>query len=298
MLRKLILMALSAGWLFCCGTDGLAQVVLSEIMYNPLGSESHDEFIEVVNLSETEPVDLTGWRVTDGEGVDTLKAVAAGLVLQPGQFGLILDPSYFENSGAYDAIIPATSLVLTIDNTTFGSRGLSNSRAETVSLINAQGDTVSQYTYTLGNAPGFSDEKIILSGPNTPENWADSRRVLGTPGGLNSVSPREVDLAISASDLAFSPEHPRAGETVVLSATVHNAGRSAVADFLLTLFEDVDGDSLPGPQDNIAGTFAFSNPLLPGDSLSVSAAYPEVSSGGHVFVARVEAPADQDTANN
>ena len=43
--------------------DGFSQIVLSEIMYDPAGSEHTDEFIELFNLSQTDSVDLTGWRM-------------------------------------------------------------------------------------------------------------------------------------------------------------------------------------------------------------------------------------------
>ncbi len=45
-----------------------AQVVLSDIMFDALGSDSHDEFVEIINLSESVSIDLSGWQISDGEG--------------------------------------------------------------------------------------------------------------------------------------------------------------------------------------------------------------------------------------
>ena len=43
-----------------------AQVVLSEIMFDALGSDTHDEFVEIINLSESVSIDLSGWQISDG----------------------------------------------------------------------------------------------------------------------------------------------------------------------------------------------------------------------------------------
>ena len=74
--RKLILLTVL---FLACRASG--QVVLSEIMFDALGNESHDEFLEIVNLSDVDPVDLTGWQLSDGSGVDEIVAHEAGLIL-------------------------------------------------------------------------------------------------------------------------------------------------------------------------------------------------------------------------
>jgi hypothetical protein len=91
-----------------------------------------------------------------------LDSLDQGLRAFPSQYVLILDPEYITlGSTTYDGLVPENTLVITIDNSTFGSRGLSNSSPEIISLIDQNGDTVSQYIYTTDNSDGFSDEKII-----------------------------------------------------------------------------------------------------------------------------------------
>ena len=68
------------------------------------------------------------------------------------------------------------------------SGGWSNSSPEPVILIDAEGDTVASYTYSIGNRPGHSDEKIRIDGGDDPQNWADSAVEGGTPGKPNSVN--------------------------------------------------------------------------------------------------------------
>ncbi len=275
-----------------------AQVVLSEIMFDALGSDTHDEFVEIINLSESVSIDLSGWQISDGEGTDSIVEFNEGVIIQPGQFGLILDLSYFDNSDTYDALIPEESLVMTIDNTTFGNRGFSNSTAETVSLINSDGEIVSQYTYVLGNDQGFSDEKIDLEGLNSPDNWADTKSSFGTPGAPNSVSLLNFDLAVLPDDINFFPEPVQAGQTLIITSTVRNVGKNSVDQFKLIFFEDFNGNLLADSGEELAPAFEFSATLLPMDSTSFSLQSSNVSPGEHLIFAKIKFESDQDTTNN
>ena len=109
-------MFLIVGSLLLHAGQSHSQVVLSEIMFDAVGSDAHDEFVEIVNLSETVTVDLTGWQISDGVGFDQIVPLEADLTLEPGQFAVILDASYIENSDTYDNLIPESSLIVTIDN--------------------------------------------------------------------------------------------------------------------------------------------------------------------------------------
>lgn len=287
-------------WLTVVGflSRAYSQVVLSEIMYDAAGSDFHDEFVEMVNLSDSITVDLTGWRISDGSGEDGLVDASEGLLLGPQQFAVILDASYFGNSTTYDARIPPTALIVTIDNNALGSGGLSNSRPETISLIRPDGEVVSQYRYTLGNPPGFSDEKIELSRPNTPENWADSRVLHGTPGARNSVSPLDADLAIPENGLRFSPAIVRSGAPVQITAVVQNVGRLPAETFHLTFFEDADGDTVPDVGEALADPLSAPGILEPGEADSLGLLWEAVPAGPHRVLAQVDFPADQNLANN
>ena len=210
-----------------------AQVVLSEVMFNPAGPEQTDEFIELVNLSLADTVNLSGWKIGDQASLDSLRFPEQDSLLLPGQYAVIFDPDYFEQSNSYDDWIAAGALILTIGDKTFGSGGLSNSRAETVILCNEAGDTVATYTYSPDNAGGYSDEKIDLSAGDHPDNWANSIRFGGTPGGKNSVSPLEFDVRLIAHQPFLSPAVPRAGEEATFRFRLLNRGRQPAADVQL-----------------------------------------------------------------
>ncbi len=274
-----------------------AQVVLSEIMFDAAGNEAHDEFVEIRNLSLSESVNLIDWQLSDGSASDIILGHKSGVVLGPGQFAVILDASYFDNSTTYDALIPDEALVLTIDNATFGSAGLSNSVPETVSLLNAEGIVVSAYTYSLGNAPGFSDEKIDAHGSDAPSNWADSVVLLGTPGFINSVAPPSFDLVLLQEKIRFSPEEIVEGDAVLITATVHNVGLEAASAFTVTFFEDTDQNDVGEPQEQLGQGFQ-SQSLSPGDSADFSLEYGNLLPGLRQILVEVDFPDDQNLNNN
>lgn len=198
-----------------------AQVVLNEIMYNPAGNENSNEFIEIYNPGPS-PVNLDGWSISDGTSSDQVIGHDSGLIIQPEQHAVILDPNYFGSDRVYDALIPPDALVLTIDGPTFGARGLSNSSPETISLISSSGDTVSHYRYTPDAQDGHSLEKIDPAGGDTDGNWSISNEINGTPGFKNSITPPGFDLALTK--LSIFPKYVDIGSHVKISLTVKNKG--------------------------------------------------------------------------
>lgn len=167
-----------------------AEIVLTEVMFDPSGSERYDEFVELYNVGP-DTVDLEGWMVGDAEELDRIVQLEGGTLLPPGKFALILDSGYRGSSTTYDPL-PPDALLLTIDDASFGKGGWSNSSPEPVRLVDPEGREVARYTYSLGNPPGYSDEKVELDGGDSPENWRDSVVELGTPGLPNSVSPQAL----------------------------------------------------------------------------------------------------------
>ena len=243
-----------------------SQVVLSEIMFDPIGSEHTDEFVEIYNFSEYDVINLDGWKLGDGNGEDFIIGAGEGLILEPHQYGIILDADYFEQSTWYDVLIPEEALVLTVDGTTLGSGGLLNSQSEQIMVFNRSEDLVAQYAYTIGNQSGYSEEKIDLGRMDDSENWADSQCLNGTPGYRNSVAGLTKNLSISR--LWMEPEHPREGTDVSIQATVCNSGKEEVMFDNVSLFEDVNIDSNLQEGEAI-GHYTSSEPILPGDSLIV-----------------------------
>ena len=140
----------------------------------------------------------------DADEVDDLQGTGGGMVLAPGQRGLVLDASYFGQSTTYDSM-HTTALILTIDDRAFGRAGWSNSSEEAVILCDAHGDTVGFLVYTPEGRPGYSLEKIDPLGGDAPDNWALSRVQGGTPGAANSTASAQV-AGGAAVEIATEPD--------------------------------------------------------------------------------------------
>lgn len=262
----------------CAGAAG--RVVISEVMFDPFGSEFYDEFIEIQNTG-SQPVDLAGWMAGDGDEVDGLVFVD-GSVLLPGAFGLILDSGYFAHSARYDPL-PPSALILTVADATIGNSGLSNATPERIVLVSSAGDTVGVMVYTTGNKPGFSEEKVDPHGGDEPENWMDSRWEGGTPGRVNSVSPKDFDLALERVSESPFPVPAGAARDFVLQ--VINRGRRAASTFSLSV------QGIAAWRRDFAG-------LAPAGRLRVETPVGIVPPGRHEYVAGVVFDADEDASNN
>jgi hypothetical protein len=271
-------------------------VILNEIMFDPAGSEYYDEFIEIYNRSDCDSVDLDGWSISDSAGTDLLVSREETTLLLPGQFGLILDSGYFENSTAYDPLV-LEALILTVSDASLGSGGLSNSKAEPIFLISSGGDTVSVYRYTLGNKPGHSDEKIDPLGADDSANWSDSETLNGTPGRWNSVSRRRHDLSISRDEFSWDPISPPAHSNVSIRLIVRNAGSEAADGASVFFFRDGDADSVLDEKE-IIGEPQELGPFSRDAFQVVTVGWSPPGEGVHRLGADVVWAPDEDVANN
>ena len=255
------------------------QIILSEIMFDPSGIDAHDEFIEVFNLSD-KPVDLAGWLISDGVAEDVIIPVEQGTILLPGQYGLVLDSSYFANSESYDSLIPDSCIVMTIDNSTFGSSGFSNSVPEEISLKTPDGTSAAKYVYSIDNPPGTSDEKILLTQDDRATNWGNSIEVRGSPGAPNTNRKRNFDLRIDSMSLQLVPPQPQLGDEVTIFLTIHNSGVQDLPAISLTLFTETE----PGLHE--VATLEAGG-IASGDSTRIGIQYRPLIAGLHTVLVTV-----------
>lgn len=47
------------------------QIIITEVMYNPAGADSPNEFVEIYNTSDF-PADISGWSIADLAATDRL----------------------------------------------------------------------------------------------------------------------------------------------------------------------------------------------------------------------------------
>ena len=286
MLRKIFI---SLFVLFCFESVH-PQIMITEVMYDALGSEQTDEFVEIYNAGNVS-VDLNGWRIGDGTGDDALIETGAGLVLQSNQYAVILDADYFGESDAYDSLLSDTALVLTVDGSTLGSGGLSNSTAEEITLFNPAGEVADHYQYSLGNAHGHSDERIDLNPENPSPLWGESASELGTPGFQNSIAQLKFDLAVTSFLVRLLPDGG-----MEISAQIQNTGSHTSDDAQAILFQDINGDSLCQQNEQIVSELF--NPLNSGDSLLYTYTWAPQSPGAHSLGFQIDFPKDEREENN
>lgn len=271
-----------------------AQVVLTEIMFDADTLEYHNEFVEILNTGSA-PVLLENWLIGDSLELDTLRSAGDGLQLNPDQYAVILDASYFQNSTTYDSLIPTEALILTIDDLSFGRSGWSNSEPEPVILENAAGDTVQVYYYSIDNLPGYSDEKIILNEDNSQQNWANSLRLRGTPGTHNSVTPFERDLTVDS--LWLQPVFPVEESPFQVWGIARNAGTTEISGFSLVLFEDRNRNRQFDSTEGLVQRH-FSRSLLPHDTAFFRLEVSGFAQGSYQLGLLVQMADDQNPDNN
>lgn len=178
-----------------------AQVLLSEVMADPAGSESHDEFVELHNPSADQVVDLSAWRLGDGDELDRIVDAGQGTRLLPGGFAVVVDGSYAGHSNAYDSV-RVWAIIVTIDDNAFGRGGWSNSEPERVLLFHPEGDTADGFSYDpAAGTLGHSWERAAGSG----SAWSPSLLPGGTPGLPNSVDQTPAPQGVVEVEVSPDP---------------------------------------------------------------------------------------------
>ena len=239
-----------------------AQIVLSEVMFDPDTLEWYCEYVEIYNNSDV-AVNLDGWSIGTSEDADQIITAYEGgeILLQPGMYGLILDQGYFEHNLNVYQLPDSNFILLKISDASFGSGGLSNSREDTVLLVNPELQVVQQYQYSIDNESGYSDEKIDLAGSNYEPNWENSLCLRGTPGYKNSVSIPEFNLKVGKLEMRDR----------ICSAYIYNTGSNSISQNLtIQLYIDLNFNSILNDSDSLLATNEFLVELEPFDSTLVT----------------------------
>ena len=270
------------------------QMTLSEVMVNPQGLETANEFLEI-HSSATNEVSLIGWIISDGAGVDTLIHWFGPDSIAPNGFGLILDPDYDTDNGIYSEQLSNSIPVFTSGTDgSLGSGGFTNS-GESAFLISPAGDTVSQFTWLSSPPNGYSFEKILMTASDEPSNWAVTTVENGTPGAVNAVSPPLVNCGLDSIHIFSLPAN--ANGSALVHIYLHNGGLQNI---------DSIGVSL-GLDENQDGEIQINEPLLQtilatdlawNDTLSVLIETPPLQLGINQLIGEIIVPEDTILADN
>ncbi|MDD2807978.1 MAG: lamin tail domain-containing protein, partial [Patescibacteria group bacterium] len=150
-----------------------SQVAISEIMYNPLGSDTGREWLEVKNVS-TSTISLVdgSWRFNDGSS-HLVATSSANTFLQPQEYGIIADdPTKFMlDNPSYSGVVYDSSF------------SLKNSDTKISIFKNGLEDDSVTYSISLG----ADDNGKTLEYDFDLSQWRASYIVSGTPGAEASI---------------------------------------------------------------------------------------------------------------
>ncbi len=159
------------GFAFLCVPAAVHAMVISEIYYDPEGSDATHEWIEVHN-DGSESVDLAGWRLFENSVNHTLSAVVGGSVIAPGQYAVIAD-----NASVVTSDFPDIGIVFD------SAFSLNNTTGETIALKDASLAVVDSASYTsaLGAAGDGASLNFVAS------SWVARMPSPGFPPNTSSV---------------------------------------------------------------------------------------------------------------
>ena len=165
-------------------TDAQLYLVISELIYHPADPNGDAEYIELMNVSLTETLDLGG--VHFSAGIDYI--FSAGTMLAPGERILVvLDQIAFE--AVHGADHPIAGI--------FQNGSRLNNGSDRIKLEDATNSSIQEFTYDdespwpIGpDGNGFS--LVLINPASSPEhdeasNWRESALIGGNPGNSDTI---------------------------------------------------------------------------------------------------------------
>lgn len=310
-----------------------AQLVINEVLYDPAfdGGDpsvgdangdgtrdaSEDEFIELVNVSGG-PLDLTGWTISDNQGV---RHIFAGGVLADGQAVVVF-------GGGSPAGSFGGSLVVTASETGWG---LGNG-GDSVSVSDPSSALVSFLGYGSSGDVSVNDESLVLateldaasgyishsSAPGAGgATYSPGTRVGGAPFGAGAILTVEISPDIfpenagaaaaigtvtrsgdSSSPLVVSLSSDNPGEATVPATVTIPAGQASVT-FSVDAVDDAEPDGNQTVTISASGADLFSGTAqitvadneAPIPTISLSADPTTISENGDTTTVTIEVSA-------
>ena len=261
------------------------QVVINEIMYAP--SDASNEWFELYNTGNN-AVNLQNWKWKDA--TQSVRTITTQNISLPANTYVII----CEDSVKLKSQFP--NMNRNVIQTAWSALNNTGDNVILIDQSNSRIDSVSYQTAWGGNSGGYSLERINpLGAPNSSSNWGTSTDILqATPGRQNSITPKPFDLMLKS--FTISPLFPTKGETLSLSLKIRNSGLNIANDFSLTVFGDINFDSIPQADEQLASQSYYS--LNPSDSIVYDFSIQNIDSGLKQYIAKVNYVQDNDTLNN
>ncbi len=199
-------------------------VVINEIMFNPANGEP--EWIELYN-NTGQPVNLKNWTVSDVLTNPVTKIIPEQIQIDPKSFFVITkSSSIFE----FHRQINSPVIELKFANL--------NNDEDGIVLRDDRGFSIDSVFYNASSntKTGFSLERIDAGASSIDtRNWEYSTDIeQGTPGRINSVTPKKFDLSVAK--ISLSPNFPVPGEEVKVLVKIKNTGSADADNFSLQIY--------------------------------------------------------------
>ena len=265
------------------GGTAAAQVVINEVLYDPEGSDTGLEFVELLNCGRY-GVLLTGWVLETGNGAHpddwTVEWIGGDLdYLEPGQMFVI---------GEVD-VLPAPDYATPLDLQNGPDGVRLTDGVDPVDVV-GWGEPLFQEYYEGQPAVDAPSGLSLARSPDCfdhGDNALDFVAGPPTPGARNSL----------LHDLCLRVRHPGRvvfdqGEPVELTCVVRNVGALPTGgqELALELFED--GSETP------VGSSALFDDLAPRDSVEVALRWMSPTGGYHRSSVTLTFPPDCELSNN
>lgn len=199
-------------------------LVINEIMYSSGNYEP--EWIELYNKSEYD-IDLFNWSLGDVLTNPVFKSINNSVVIKSKEYIIITKSNSIYN---FHRNIDSKVIELSFANL--------NNDEDGIVIKDFNGKTIDSLKYLnkWSTISGRSLERIsILNSSVNENNWSSSLNIEGSsPGGINSVTPKDYDLVIKS--IYTDPEFPVEGEKIKLFTDIENRGEYSADDFKVEFF--------------------------------------------------------------
>jgi hypothetical protein len=287
----------------CDGDDGTANnrlamplivglpwnsVVINELMYAPAAPEP--EWIEIVSLCST-AVSLKNYSFSTRHKPARCAIDTTGVTLDHDGFLVITRDR--------DLLLqryPGLTSVLAAEK--IASVYLTND-SDCVILWDARGAAMDSVPYRSrwGGQHGRSLERRLPdSSSGNTANWgtcigSDS----GTPGAINSITPKEHDYWLRLVNV--TPPFPTAGHECIVEISVLNNGTLTLGGFVVRCVEEICSSEL-NPHDSLIGDVQFGGAVAPHDSQVCSFRFEKLSAGDHRIRCVISSNGDENSFND
>jgi uncharacterized repeat protein (TIGR01451 family) len=217
-------------------------VLISQFLYDPFGTETAEEWIEIQNLTSS-PIDLSGYKLGDEEtigGGEGMRLFPPGSVLAANDKVVVaLSAAGFQTLYGYlpdyevTSTHPAVPDMAPYATWASGTIALANGGDE-VLLLDASDTVVDVASYATGTWPGVTPHATVAAGHSLKRGLGADTDDCGVDF-LDNLAPDPgfgvADLSVSKDDGAPATVP---GTTVVYTIVVANAGPGAVTGATVT----------------------------------------------------------------